>query len=357
MLRAIAREARDRLRGVERQESFVFEVTQRCNHACAHCYNVWAGDGGAYPRGELDTAATLALLSRMLDQTGARLVTLTGGEPLLRPDLPAIVEHLAARGVAVNLITNGRLLDAAAVARLAGKISVFELPLLSADREVHDAMSGAPGAFDRVTEAIADLKLAGQTVVGVFVATRHNLGGWRATAELGAALGLDAMMFNRFNPGGRGRAFVAELLPSPAALVEALAVADELSARLGLPISCSIPMPPCLVDTRPYAHLGFGFCAAGSGRAYYTLDPLGNVRPCNHSPTILGNLRDARFRSLARGPVMRGFRGALPEHCAGCARAGECRGSCRAAGEACSGSPAALEPFVAANLACAVRPP
>ena len=342
------RRAWDALRGVQRQRSFVFEVTARCNHACAHCYNVWNIDGAAYPQGELDTAASLAMLERMLDQTGAQLVTLSGGEPLLRGDLHQIVDFLAGRGVTVNLISNGRLLDAEAIARFSDRVSLFELPLLSADRALHDEMSGAPGAFDRVTEAIADLKLARQHVVGVFVATRKNLPTWRETAELGFALGLDAMMFNRFNPGGRGRAHVQQLLPTPGELREALAAADELSGRLGLPIACSISMPPCLVDTRPFTRLTFGSCAAGTENAYYTLDSLGNVRPCNHSPTILGNVRDRRFRSLARGAAMRRFLAALPEFCSDCSRRRECRGCCKAAGEACYGSAAALEPFVAA---------
>ena len=54
-----------------RLQTLIFEVTQRCNHACLHCYNVWNGPErleGSYPRGELDTAKTLALLNKALDE-------------------------------------------------------------------------------------------------------------------------------------------------------------------------------------------------------------------------------------------------------------------------------------------------
>ena len=78
-----------------RQHSFIFEVTQRCNGECPHCYNVWESPR-PYPRGELGTEETLSMLERMLVQSGAELVTLSGGEPLLRPDLPEIVNFLAA---------------------------------------------------------------------------------------------------------------------------------------------------------------------------------------------------------------------------------------------------------------------
>jgi MoaA/NifB/PqqE/SkfB family radical SAM enzyme len=184
---------------------------------------------------------------------------------------------------------------------LENEISLFELPLLSSDRAVHDRMSGAKGAFDAVTMAMAELKAAGQRVVAVFVATKLNIHTWRETAELAVALGLDGIMFNRFNPGGRGLANLQMLQAGPVEISAALDTAEAVSEQYGIPITCSIPMPPCIFDRGRYRKLTFGFCPAGTERAYYALDPLGNVRPCNHSPTILGNIRDRGFWELAEG--------------------------------------------------------
>ena len=331
-----------------RQQSFVFEVTPTCNHDCLHCYNAWKNPGVATPA-LLDTEATLAMLERMLDQTGANLVTLTGGEPLLRPDLFEIVDWLVGRGVTINLISNGSLLSADAIARLAGKVGVFELPLLSAESAIHDRLSGVPGAFDRVTLAIAELKAARQRVVAVFVATRLNLPAWRATAELAFALGADAIMFNRFNPGGRGRDNIGLLQAAPAELAESLDVAQELSACWEMPVSCSIAMPPCLFDHKRWPALSFGFCAAGTERAYYTLDPSGNIRPCNHSPRILGNIREQDFADIVNSPDMTDFHAARPAFCGGCRLENECLGGCKAAAEVCAGSAWACDPFLAAQ--------
>ena len=338
-----------------RQQSFVFELTQRCNHDCLHCYNVWK-NSRPYPAGELGTRDTLVILGKMLDQTGAQLVSLSGGEPLLRSHFFDIVDYLVGRGVTVNLITNGSLLNEPAVERLAGKISIFELPLLSVERDIHDRMSGSPGAFDRVTLAMATLKAARQRVVGVFVATRLNLSTWKETAELAVALGLDGVMFNRFNPGGRGAGNVALLQADPDALSAALDVADETSRRYETPISCSIAMPPCLFDTSRWKKLSFGFCAAGTDRAYYTLDPLGNVRPCNHSPTILGNIRTMSFREMTRSAPLKEFVEARPKFCSGCRLELQCLGGCKAAAEACFGSAYAMDPFLAAYHDSAVTP-
>ena len=87
------------------------------------------------------------------------------------------------------------------------------------------------------------------------------------------------------------------------ALIEtkALDEAEALSEKYEVPVSCSIAMPPCLFDVSRYKRLTFGFCAAGTERAYYTIDPVGNVRPCNHTPTILGNIREKSFRKIVEG--------------------------------------------------------
>ena len=344
---------REKLR---QQDSFVFEVTQQCNHDCPHCYNAWKNPV-AYPEGQLPTDETLAMVGKLLDETTPSLVTLTGGEPMLRADIHEMVDFLVGRGVTVNLITNGSLLTEGDIARFSpDKIGIFELPLLSAERDIHDRMSGRTGAFDDVTLATANLKAASQRVVCVFVATKLNLPTWRETAETAIALGADGIMFNRFNPGGQGGRNVASLQASPEELDDALAVANEIADRYELPISCSIAMPPCLFDVARYPKLTFGFCAAGTERAYYTLDPLGNIRPCNHSTTILGNIRRMSFAEMADSPTMRDFMAARPSFCNDCKLADECLGGCKAAAEACCGDVAACDPFLAAFKAQAVKP-
>ena len=339
-----------------RQDSFVFEVTQRCNHDCLHCYNPWKNPV-EYPMGELPTGETLAMLGKMLDETGASLISLSGGEPMLRDDVYDIVDFLAGRGVTINLISNGSLLDDAAVERLSGgKISIFELPLLSVEAAVHDRLSGRRGAFDKVTLAVATLKAARQRVVTVFVATKLNLPTWVGTAELAIALGADGIMLNRFNPGGAGIGNLALLQADPDEVQAALDAAERISADYEMPISCSIAMPPCLFDTARYERLTFGFCAAGTERAYYTVDPLGNVRPCNHTPTILGNIRETPFRRMAGSPRMKDFMAARPEFCAGCKLEMTCLGGCKAAAEAACGSAWACDPFLSAFRDRAVKP-
>ncbi len=336
-----------------RIQSLIFEVTQRCNHACLHCYNVWHGADGRttdYPRGELDTDRTLALLGKALDETECAHVTLTGGEPLLRADLPAILEYLHARNLPVTIISNGRRLDeSAAVECLDRGVGLFELPLLSHRRDVHDRLSGAPGAWDAVLDAMANIRLHHGRFAAAFVATKLNIHHAAEVMKLAFAFGAQAVMFNRFNPGGRGRANLDLLLPDADQVRRALAAADAASAEYGLPVSCSIPIQPCLVDTRAFPHIGFAYCAAGGERAYYALDPIGNLRPCNHTPQILGNLFEESFADLIAPARMRPFVEAGPAFCATCARRPDCQGGCKAAAQVCYGSLTDEEPFLKIN--------
>jgi radical SAM protein with 4Fe4S-binding SPASM domain len=331
-----------------RLQSLIFEVTQQCNHACLYCYNVWQGPQALpYPRGQLSPSRTLELIGKALDETTCHHVTLTGGEPLMRPDLPQILEFLQRRGVQVTVISNGRLLDERTSASLVrGGVGLFELPLLSHRKEIHDELSCAPGAWDAVLSAMANVRLQHGQVVSAFVATRKNIGDLRETIQLAFAFGARGIMLNRFNPGGRGRQHLEELLPSLKQLQVALETAEAAVLEYGLPISCSIPIQPCLIDINRFPHLGFGFCAAGSERAYYTLDPLGNLRPCNHTDIILGNLLDRHFIDLIATERMSAFTCASPDSCMDCARLMECQGGCKASAQVCYGSLTAEEPFL-----------
>lgn len=329
--------------------TLIVEVTRACNHTCRYCYNFWTHPQSSVLTNDLSVDIR-PLLTRVLDQVDCGLVTLSGGEPLLRPDLPEIVDFLAARDIRINLITNGHRLTETLTADLIRRgVTLFELPLLSYRRSVHDFLSGADGAFDAVLAALAHIRYHRGRAVVVFVATRHNFADFYETARLAFAFGVQGMMVNRFNPGGRGTAYLEELLPTVEEMRAVLDAAEAAATEFHLPISCSIPIQPCLIDLSEYPHLNFGFCAVGSARAYYTLDTSGNVRPCNHTPTVLGNVWEETFTDIIAPDRLADFVTAVPPFCADCPRRDECQGGCKAAAQVCYGDLRAEEPFLRRN--------
>lgn len=326
--------------------TLALEVTQECNQDCVFCYNVWKCR--EYPLGQMETEKTKVLIDRIIRQYRPYVLSFTGGEPLLRADLPELVGY-ASKRVSCNLISNGTLMtDALARELVHSGVRNFEFTLLSANREIHNSLVRRD-SFDSVIEAIASVKAAGGMVTTTFVAMKPNIGGWEDTLELNIALGVDGILFNRFNIGGEGISRAEELAPTVSQLKEALKIADEGAKRFGISISCGVPVPPCLLDRTQYKHVHFGDCPVGTGRAYPTVDPLGNVRHCNHSGLILGNLFESSFTTILQSHLAVAYAADLPTECKGCKHAATCRGGCRAASEAC-GDFCGIDPFVRLRL-------
>lgn len=319
-----------------------FEVTQSCNQDCVFCYNVWKCS--KYPQGHLDTRQTLDLIERIIHGYRPQVLTFTGGEPLLRSDLPELIKS-ASKRCACNLITNGTLMtdDLAQELSTCG-VRTFEFTLLSAERDIHNRLVHR-NSFDELIEAIASVRAAGGNVATTFVATNENIHTWADTLELNAALGVSGILFNRFNVGGAGIESAMELMPSVEDLQDALATANEGAEKFGINISCGVPIPPCVIDRSPYKNLHFPDCPVGTNKAYPTVDPIGNVRPCNHASTILGNLFESDFRSILKNNTSRTYGTCIPDECMSCKELPTCRGGCRAAAEVC-GNACGIDPFV-----------
>ncbi|MCU0858818.1 MAG: radical SAM protein [Pontiellaceae bacterium] len=336
-------------------DTLIYEVTARCNLRCSHCYNVWKDPEG-YSEEELSTDDACKLIRKAIRESRCRSFTFTGGEPLLRDDLETLVAVAARDCKSINLICNGTLLPEERIAGLirAG-VSLFELPLNSGDRNVHDRMAGASGCFDQVTQAAAHIRQQGAAVAFVFVGTAQNIADWPSVLEIGIALGARSFLFNRYNAGGACHGNPERLMPSVDQVRTGLAAAQAYAEKYKVSIGASIAIPPCLIDPKEFPLVGFGFCAAGTERAYYTLDPMGNVRPCNHTPTVLGNLFEQSLRSMAASSKLRKFMQARPAFCSGCSIEEECLGGCKAAAEVCYGSLTACEPFLELNKDLARR--
>ena len=326
--------------------SLIFEVTPRCNLDCLYCYNVWkvAPD---YPQGELSADDIKVMLAQVLGQTCSRHVTFTGGEPLLRDDLEEIASFLRDNGVSMTLVSNGTLLtEERAESLVAAGISMFELPLLAVDSAVHNELVRQE-AFEATIDGFANARLAGGRVAAVFVATEMNLEQWPQVIDFARALGVEALSFNRFNPGGEGTKHLDVLsLRSKEKVSEALSVANEAVAKFGLQIDVPLPTPPCLFDEKKFPNLSFVGCAAGTNEAYWTLDSIGNLRPCNHSPTILGNVREQSFAQIIESEAAECWVADMAPQCKKCKWVKKCRGGCKASAQVCYGSLKQLDPFV-----------
>jgi len=136
------------------------------------------------------------------------------------------------------------------------------------------------------------------------------------TLKLCLAIGINSVMLNRLNPGGEALRHMDELFPSLDEVKGALEIADQFAKEYGFSISCGIAaMQPCLIDTRKIKNIGFGYCSAGTNRSYYTIDSIGNLRICNHTPAIPGSFFTEPYARLTSRKVIGPFVSAIPEFC------------------------------------------
>ena len=333
--------------------SFTFELTRRCNNRCGYCYNVWRAPKFDYERNcpdEMSVEEIKKTISRLQEATPLMNIGLSGGEPTLREDLPEIIAFIKSCGLNPVLVTNGTLLNEELVEEIEKAMvgGLYQVPLLSWRPEVHDQMVGRKGAWDAVIDGIMNVHSAGGHLSVVFVATRLNWLDLKATAELAMVLGADELVYSRVNVGGANLPLANGLLPTPNMVERNLQTLDAIAAQHYLPVSIETVTEPCVVNIQHFTNLMFGWCPlAGEGSAF-TIDPSGNVRICEHSPVILGNIRRGHILDIVHHPYVESFRSTWPLECEGCDNSlrEKCRGGCKAAAEQAYGSFVHVEPFV-----------
>lgn len=148
----------------------VWNITRRCNLRCIHCYaHARAGE----QRNELSTAEGMALIDD-LAQMGVPVLLFSGGEPIMRKDLPELAEYAAGKGMRAVISTNGTLIDRE-TARVLKDIGLSYVGIsLDGNREVNDRFRGVEGAFDMAMEGIENCKAAGIKVGLRFTINRFN---------------------------------------------------------------------------------------------------------------------------------------------------------------------------------------
>ncbi len=179
-----------------------WELTRSCNLACVHCRA--SSLCGPY-QGELDTTACLRLIDDIASFSKP-VIILTGGEPLLRPDVYEIARYGTDKGLRMVLATNGTLLTDASASRMkAAGIQRISISLDGADAKRHDEFRKVPGAFYGALKGIEVLKRVGIEFQINTTITQANLDQVGDILRLAEKLGAVAHHIFLLVPTGRGK--------------------------------------------------------------------------------------------------------------------------------------------------------
>ena len=184
----------------------VWNITRRCNLRCVHCYAHATEEAGA---NELTTAQGKALLDD-LAAYGAPVVLFSGGEPLVRKDLPELAAYAVSKGMRAVISTNGTLIRAA-TARTLKDIGLSYVGIsLDGMREVNDRFRAVPGAFDAALDGIRNCQAAGIKVGLRFTINRYNVAEIPSIFALLEDMDIPRVCFYHLVYAGRGSELVTQ---------------------------------------------------------------------------------------------------------------------------------------------------
>ncbi|HEU4401357.1 MAG TPA: TIGR04053 family radical SAM/SPASM domain-containing protein [Candidatus Polarisedimenticolia bacterium] len=335
----------------------IWEVTRACDLACVHCR------ASAIPereQGELTTGEGLGLIAE-IRKFGRPLLVLTGGDPLKRPDIHALIRAGAEAGLVTNLSPSGTpLLTHAALLRARDfGLDGVSISLDGSNEEIHDRFRGIKGSFRWSLEGAASAVALGLRLQINTTLTRHNLEDLEAIAELVSSL--EARRWSLFLLVPTGRANAGQQITA----AECERVFEWLSRlAIGAPFRIKTTEGPHYRRvTLQSQGLLSGPAAPGSGGGRFVpgmndgsgflfISSRGAIQPSGFLPLTAGNVRTDSLVSVYRDhPLFVALRdpGRLGGRCGRCEYRALCGGS-RARAYAQTGD------YLAEDTLCAYEP-
>lgn len=184
----------------------VWNITRRCNLKCVHCY---AHAKNIHFDNELSTSEGKDLIDDLAD-FGVPVMLFSGGEPLVRKDLPELADYAVKKGMRAVISTNGTLITSQ-MARILKDIGLSYVGIsLDGMEEINDRFRGVRGAFRSALKGIENCKKAGIKVGLRFTINKSNVGQIPEIFNLLEEMDIPRVCFYHLVYAGRGSKLIQE---------------------------------------------------------------------------------------------------------------------------------------------------
>ncbi len=331
-----------------------WELTRSCNLSCVHCRA--SAEYGPY-EGELATQEVFRVMDEIASFSKP-VIILTGGEPLLRPDIFELASYGTATGFRMVMATNGTLLNEEIVQKM--KTSGIQRISISIDGptpETHDAFRKVKGSFEGSLRGIEMAKREGLEFQINTTITRLNLQQIPAILRLAVDLGAAALHIFLLVPTGRGKELKDQEI-SAQDYEKTLHWFYEQTDQVPLQLKATCA-PHYYRILRQRAKKegkkvtpktqGLDAMTRGclGGISFCFISHVGQVQPCGYLELNCGNVREKHFREIwMRSDIFQNLRNTdgYQGKCGRCEFRKVC-GGCRARAYELSGEYMAEEPY------------
>lgn len=305
------------------------EVTRKCPTLCKVC----AIDTG---RGS-DEVLTLDEMRGLIDQfkdIGIKYVALTGGDPLMRDDLLAILAYAKKKGLGVGFSSSLVTLNEGVARDLAAIGAQVQVSIDGSTRETNDYNRGK-GTFEKAMAGIELLRKHGVEFRIAFCIMKHNVADIPAMVDLAERVGAKEVAFRKLKLLGRALELKDEVYPGRQDMAKAYATLYRKAyGRKPEAMRINSKFTEVLFGGRgPY----FDILPCGAGRNIIHVTYKGDIVPCSlftEDKFVQGNIRKDKVADVwERSPLLRFFRDTrvddIPK-CRACTYKYLCGGGCRA---------------------------
>lgn len=304
------------------------ELTYRCPLQCPYCSNPL---DFAREEQELTTEQWIEVF-RQARQMGAVQLGFSGGEPLVRKDLPELIRAARDLGFYTNLITSGiglteKKIDAFADAGL----DHIQISFQASDETLNAALAGSQKAFQQKLAMAKAVKAHGYPMVLNFVLHRHNIDQIDRIIDLAIELEADDVELATCQFYGWAQLNRDGLLPTRQQIASAEAVVQRYREKMSADSNLAnlLFVTPDYYEERPKG------CMGGWGAIFLSVTPEGMALPCHSArqlpvqfPSVLEHsLQQIWYESFGFNKY-RGFDW-MPEPCRSCSEKEQDFGGCR----------------------------
>lgn len=318
-------------------------VTDSCNMHCPMCFR------GDRKRSSTHSSMSATQWERVLDELSDLpqiMVTISGGEPMLYPDIEPLVDMLRSKSnvAKITLLTNGTAVPPATYLKLAPKVSLLQISLDGATAETNDYIRGE-GSFERVMSLISELdRTEINNYMLAFCAMAHNHKEMPAILELAFDHKAYGLHINKVVEDGRAMQNFDQLRVTSKDFNESLAKTiqeyrDIIGSRYKYDIPWDADHPSLMLDIACRGLNSVAFperrTNCGLGTSMMSISYCGDVSPCSSLDTpafIFGNVHDEGIQRIwcRMSMAMRKVTVEEVPSCEGCKVQFLCASGCRA---------------------------